>query len=61
MSIKTTKHIDREEALGLLALELVNMSNTGIADLLDYIADSDRGKFVTRFDNFIVNNEYKER
>lgn len=54
MSIKTTQRITRDRALSILLQELPQMSNDMLANLLDYIADSEQSKVVSKFDNFIV-------
>lgn len=54
MSIKTTQRINRDRATSILIQELALMSNDLLAELLDHIADSERGVLVSKFDNFIV-------
>lgn len=54
MSIKTTQRITRSKALELLFSEIPLLPNDTLGHLLDAVADSEDGRRVSRFDNFIV-------
>jgi len=60
MSIKSTQRITRAHALDLPIREAVQLRNDTLGNVLDYIADTEQGKILSRFDNFIVSDVGEE-
>jgi putative heme degradation protein len=56
MSIKTTQHITRQQALDILLDDLPKLPNDALGQLMDALADTERSHRVSRFDNFIVSD-----
>lgn len=56
MSIKTTQRITRQHALEILLSEIPELPNDALADLLNHLADSERSRHVSKFDDFIVSD-----
>jgi hypothetical protein len=55
MGYKTTRIVNRGQAMILITGELTNLSNATLATILDLIADSKEAKsYISYFENFLV-------
>jgi hypothetical protein len=54
MGIKSTQRITRQRAIDILMEEIPLLPNDALGDIMDALADTEKSKYASKFDNFTV-------